>query len=434
MGKHSKGYVDHTFEQETARWWFNTGSLHTGFTNADDPAQRKQWYDGVRRDNGQPMLRHQDNAPDRLYDRVFSLHWSVTALYKHLPKAEREVFQECMKEADQEGLRFLSKRIALGAGAGGKILTEGELITLSALHERNRKDECNPHIHGLIQRAGRTTDGNNKTLAIRNAQVLYREGRTADLLSQAKLALLLQERLGIDAKFENDKCVIHGVTREMALKTATRRQDALDWCKANGIDNPTPGQVTTGIYATRPAKADFDQAAAHPRWKAEAERDTPGFHHAAKMKSGQKPSEWLRRFLQENFVEPGKVVMASVKAAYRRPAKQEIVVEDVDRFLEALAKRPRIDCHRSALKAVRGGTFSSVREALMAAEIAYKAKRRPTLELDKGTIVTIKQGVQLTDEQKARLQAAAKVRGLALGGHEQKRENEQDLGYQRRSL
>lgn len=406
MHRSKKAYIlDQKYQQETKISCYTPGAQKLGFCAVHDQKQLRAFVDHRHPVTGEPLLRRQKNAPKWVYQIVFTCHPTVDAIYKGASKRDKRAIQEAVLRAGLTAVRWLEKQIAVGRGAGGKKLEPGELLGRLDVHDRTRNNDCSLHAHAVLLRAARAANG--KTYAIRDRRVLYTNAAKARELYHLALTVELLS-IGYNASLQNGKCVIPGIDYAAALTTRTRRQESLVRLQAAGYPAPTPLQVRMDLLINRPQKTAYDEEKLHGRWQKEHDRDTPGAEQKARRTWDEKVArvaEWLKAFLDENLTTPWRVIAAAVKKAWQHDPRdrQTIVIQSVDAFLFDTSKRSRIEGHRAALREVKWGTFSSLGETLKAAEKAYKAARRPRLELEKGARIIVPSWVEVTPEQLEKL-------------------------------
>lgn len=415
-------YARKVFLQEAVAAEYGLGSTTLGYD--DVPTTFRRW---LKEDNlltGGKWLRKQENAPDTIYDTVFGTDQSVSRAYAAAGQEEKKAVARAVIDAMKDAQEPLRKVLHIGYGAAGKNWVECLPIEAYFVHERNRNGQPFIHGHKLSSRAGVNVHDTRETRRIRNCDELVNLEMPQQRIFQASLAHRLQQYVGIETELKDGKCVVPAVPREVAKKTSTRRQEALEWCKRNGYGaNPKPWEVTRGIRETRKRRVAHDRPKAHREWKEQADRECPGLDKRMKMQPGQKPNAWLGNLLHTYLTTPWKVIYEGIKAAHRKDP-HAVAIGNIDVFLYQVSKRPAIEGHRAALHAMRWGTFSSIKEALKAAERAYKEARRPKLHLERGAKVIVSQIAVTTPQQRDRLEQLAEQKGWTVA-YEDKRLQQQ---------
>jgi hypothetical protein len=248
------------------------------------------------------------------------------------------------------------------------------------------------------------------------------------------LATLLQERCGIETDIVNGRCEVVGVPKHLTLGPTKRQQMAYEWLEKQGFKVVKPWHVAAAFHETRPKQRvqpgqHNTQSGGGQQQSQQQARSTV---NGCKIPKGQGVCESLK-VLWEGWVKlPWKVVYEGVKAGLKKdpldPHAHE--VRNIDVFLYEVSKRSRAEGHLAALREIRWGSFRSINDALLAAEIAYKKARRPKVELERGAKIIVSHMAAPTDEQKQKLERLAEKRGWSVVYEQKKSQRQQQTQKQ----
>lgn len=172
----------------------------------------------------------------------------------------------------------------------------GNMVAATFLHDVNRNNEPQLHVHAVIANATMASDG--KWHAVRNDQ-LYRGQHLLGAIHNAELRARIESlgyettpaRNPIDGAFE-----IKGVSREAIEAFSTRREEILEALARE--ERSSPRERELAALATRQAKnPEFNAEQRGAEWQATAERvgfDGRGLIDAAAGRSAQRETVWSR--------------------------------------------------------------------------------------------------------------------------------------------
>jgi conjugative relaxase-like TrwC/TraI family protein len=172
----------------------------------------------------------------------------------------------------------------------------GNMLVASFLHDVNRNNEPQLHVHAVIANATKASDG--KWHAVRNDQ-LYRGQHLLGAIHNAELRARIEElgyettpaRNPIDGAFE-----IKGVSREAIDAFSTRREEILEALARE--ERSSPRERELAALSTRQAKnPEFSPELRGAEWRATAERvgfDSSELIDTAAGRAAQRETVWSR--------------------------------------------------------------------------------------------------------------------------------------------
>lgn len=257
--------------------WFSEGALKLGFTDANDPEQIKMFMNHLKPD-GSPVLRQQKNNNKNLYGRIFTADVTVNAMAKGLSEAELKVLAWCFATSMKEAQKAEAPFVKVRTGAGGKNVEVAEILSHAAVHLCARDGNMAIHGHEDRLRGARAASGDTYSLD-GQTKTHYLSDRLIQRYQQVHFADLLSRHFDWDVEVRNGKAVVVGVSPALIATCGTRRQAAIDYLTAQGIQ-PTPQAVAYGIVNTRPPNQKFDLAERVATFNAE-------FRQVTGLKPGQ---------------------------------------------------------------------------------------------------------------------------------------------------
>lgn len=274
--------------------WFGKAAEDLGLIGKVDPAVFEDVLRGKLPGGTQLDARRGEHRPG--LDMTFSASKSVSLLA--LVGGDKRIAGE-LKQAVAATLGWVEKNLAeTRVWNGSHQVTErsGNVLAATFLHDVNRNQEPQLHIHAVIANATRGSDG--KCHALKNDE-LYNRQHTISAVFNAELRVRI-EGLGygtvpakntIDGAFE-----ISGVSRKVVEAFSTRSQEIRQALEAEGRGSPRERELAT--LATRRGKeADLDPEERGKGWADLAEKqglDSRGLVREAMELSGRGETMWSR--------------------------------------------------------------------------------------------------------------------------------------------
>lgn len=285
-----------TSELTEASEWFGRGAETLGLQGAVDEQAFVDVLSGKLPDGSEIPGVHGEHRPG--VDMTFSAPKSVSLLAligrdDRIFGAFRESVTATLGWAEKN---LIEARVWDPAAKQQVVEKTGNMVTATFLHDVNRNNEPQLHVHAVIANATKASDG--KWHAVHNDQ-LYRNQHLLGAVHNAELRARI-EALGyettparnpIDGSFE-----IKGVSREAIDAFSTRREQILEALARE--ERSSPRERELAALATRQAKnPEFSPEQRGAEWQATAER--VGFNgraliDAAAERSTQRETVWSR--------------------------------------------------------------------------------------------------------------------------------------------
>lgn len=375
-----------TSELTEASEWFGRGAEALGLQGVVEEQTFVDVLSGKLPDGSEITAVQGEHRPG--LDMTFSAPKSVSLLAL-IGRDERIVgaFRDSVTATLEWAERNLVEARAWDPSAKQQVVEKtGNMVAATFLHDVNRNNEPQLHVHAVIANATKASDG--KWHAVHNDQ-LYRNQHLIGAVHNAELRARIEElgyetspaRNPIDGAFE-----IKGVSREAIEAFSTRREEILEALARE--ERSSPRERELAALATRQAKnPEFSPEHRGAEWQATAERvgfDGRGLIDAAAERSAQRETVWSQ--VIEGARGIGARGMAIAGAMGLTPKDGDpLVAPESCRRIDA----PR---HRSPIRsAVRGrepaaacrGTFRASRSAPNLGRTAHRVRgridRRPML-------------------------------------------------------
>lgn len=285
-----------TSELTEASEWYGRGAEALGLQGAVEEQAFVDVLSGKLPDGSEIPAVHGEHRPG--LDMTFSAPKSVSLLAligkdDRIVGAFRDSVTATLGWAEKN---LIEARVWDPAAKMQVVEKTGNMVAATFLHDVNRNNEPQLHIHAVIANATKASDG--KWHAVRNDQ-LYRGQHLLGAIHNAELRARI-EALGyettparnpIDGAFE-----IKGVSREAIEAFSTRREEILEALARE--ERSSPRERELAALATRQAKnPEFSPEQRGAEWQATAERvrfDGRGLIDAAAERSTQRETVWSR--------------------------------------------------------------------------------------------------------------------------------------------
>lgn len=285
-----------TSELTEASEWYGRGAEALGLQGAVEEQAFVDVLSGKLPDGSEIPAVHGEHRPG--LDMTFSAPKSVSLLAL-IGKDDRIIGAFCDSVTATLGWaekNLIEARVWDPAAKMQVAEKTGSMVAATFLHDVNRNNEPQLHVHAVIANATKASDG--KWHAVRNDQ-LYRGQHLLGAIHNAELRARIESlgyettpsRNPIDGAFE-----IKGVSREAIDAFSTRREEILEALARE--ERSSPRERELAALATRQAKnPEFSPEQRGAEWHATAQRvgfDGRGLIDVAAERSTQRETVWSR--------------------------------------------------------------------------------------------------------------------------------------------
>jgi conjugative relaxase-like TrwC/TraI family protein len=238
-------------QHEGASTWAGQGADELGLTGPVDAGQFARVLAGELPNGVVLDARRGEHRPG--WDMTMSASKSVSLLA--LVGGDKRLV-EAVTQASRTTLAWVERNLAEGRvsnGKGQEVTRTGNLVAATFLHDVNRCNEPQLHVHAVIANATKTADG--KWRALRSDE-LYDRQRTIGAVFNAALRAQVEQLGYATVPARNPTCgafEIAGVPRSAIEAFSTRSAEVDAYLKARGLEG-TPRERELAVLATRNAK------------------------------------------------------------------------------------------------------------------------------------------------------------------------------------
>lgn len=254
-------------QHEGVSAWVGEGAEALGLTGAVDAVVFEKVLRGEIADDSTVSAKRGEHRPG--WDMTMSASKSVSLIA--LVGGDKRVV-EALREASRETIRWVEQNVAGARVWDGKrqeVRPTGNLVAATFLHDVNRNNEPQLHIHAVIANVTRTAEGKWQAL---HSDELYNRQRVIGAVFNAALRTRIEQLGYATEPARNPTCgafEIAGVPRTVIDGFSTRSAQVDAYLAARGLEG-SPRERELAVLATRSAK----EAELAPEERAEGWRVT----------------------------------------------------------------------------------------------------------------------------------------------------------------
>jgi conjugative relaxase-like TrwC/TraI family protein len=198
--------------------WLGIGAENKGFRGIVEAEDFRKLFQGFHPHSHEPLVQNA-GKPERTpgWDLCFTVPKEVSVLWSQAPETLRAEIEEIHQAAIREVVRLIELLFAWsrkGKASLGSEYIPVKLIVAAFQHSTSRANDPNLHTHCIVINIG--VDANGKTRAL-YSKPLFVNKMVLGAYYRAKLASLLQVRLGLQTKQKRRSFQVLGGTQRTGL-------------------------------------------------------------------------------------------------------------------------------------------------------------------------------------------------------------------------
>lgn len=197
------------------------------------------------------------------WDLTFSAPKTLSVFWSQADERTRQIIQEIQARAVAKALDYLEDVAAFTRrGHAGQQVERAFWIMATFLHGTSRAQDPQLHTHVVLLNLALRADGSTGTIL---SQPVFRHKMAAGALYRAELALLLQERLGLNVERVKSWFEIEGVAPALVAEFSKRRKEIEQFLRERGQEGPVAAKEATLL--TRSVKQHLPREVLFRQWR-----------------------------------------------------------------------------------------------------------------------------------------------------------------------
>lgn len=231
-------------------WLSTAGARSLGLRGKVSKQDLHAFFHGFKPD-GTPLVQNAGD-PKRTpgHDLTFSSPKSLSVYWAVASQEIRQAIQKAQLDAVTHAIRYLEQEVAISRrGKGGYEKVPAKIVVAAFEHGTSRALDCQLHTHAIVLNIGIRSDGTTGSL---ESKPFYQHKMVAGAIYRAKLASLLQERLGLKTVRHGPFFEIAGVPKSLCDHFSKRREEIEKALGKQGLETASAAAAAT--IKTRQAK------------------------------------------------------------------------------------------------------------------------------------------------------------------------------------
>ncbi len=212
------------------------GAIHGTDTDVEDI---RRLYEGYHPKTGEPLVQNAGRMEGKRgrtpgWDCTFSAPKSVSVYYSTVSQAIRAFLEQIQEEAVRWAIEQAESRFAVSrVGRDGQHVPV-DIVVATFPHHSSRALDVQLHTHCTIVNLGVDEKGVYRSL---DSSTLFQNRDLLGSIYRARLAWLLQSKLGLELERDGFSFRIKGVPRELCDATSTRRKQIEQYLKQSATED-----------------------------------------------------------------------------------------------------------------------------------------------------------------------------------------------------